>query len=59
MRNNLNAESNIALLLSAWRKSELPIIHIQLCSAEPDSLLRLELTGNAFKKEALVADLEK
>ncbi|HBQ99574.1 MAG: isochorismatase family protein [Roseofilum sp. Belize BBD 4] len=30
-RNNLNAESHIALLLSAWRRKHLPIIHIQHC----------------------------
>ncbi len=31
-RNNPDAESNIALLLSEWRKHELPIIHIRHCS---------------------------
>lgn len=51
-RNNPDAESNIALLLSAWRKHELPIIHIRHCSVAPDSPLRLELPGNAFKEEA-------
>jgi nicotinamidase-related amidase len=51
-RNNPEAESNIALLLSAWRKHELPIIHIRHCSVEPNSSLRPELPGNAFKEEA-------
>ena len=51
-RNNPGAESNIALLLSEWRKHELPIVHIQHCSAEPNSLLRPELPGSEFKEEA-------
>jgi nicotinamidase-related amidase len=51
-RSNPNAESNIALLLSEWRKNERPIIHIRHCSVEPNSPLRPELPGNAFKEEA-------
>ena len=51
-RNNPDAESNIALLLSKWRKYELPIIHIRHCSVEPTSPLRPELPGNEFKEEA-------
>ena len=51
-RNNPGAESNIALLLSEWRKHELPIVHIQHCSVEPNSLLRPELPGSEFKEEA-------
>ena len=51
-RNNPQAESNIALLLSHWRKRELPVIHIRHCSVMPDSPLRPELPGNAFKEEA-------
>ncbi len=51
-RNNPGAEAKIALLFSAWRKKGLPIIHIQHCSIEPDSPLRTELPGNAFKDEA-------
>ncbi len=51
-RNNPDAESNIALLLSEWRKYEWPIIHIRHCSVEPNSPLRPELPGNEFKKEA-------
>jgi nicotinamidase-related amidase len=52
MRNNPDAESNIALLLSKWRKHGQPIIHIRHCSVRPDSPLRPELPGNAFKEEA-------
>jgi nicotinamidase-related amidase len=40
------------LLLSEWRKHERPIIHIRHCSVEPNSPLRPELPGNAFKEEA-------
>lgn len=51
-RNNSDAEANIALLLSEWRKHELPVIHIRHCSVEPNSPLRPELPGNEFKEEA-------
>lgn len=51
-RNNPDAEPNIALLLSEWRKHGLPIIHIRHCSVEPNSPLRPELPGNDFKEEA-------
>ena len=51
-RNNPDAESNIALLLAEWRRNRLPIVHIQHCSVEPNSPLRPELPGNAFKDVA-------
>ena len=50
-RNNPNAEFNMALLLSHWRKSGMPVIHVQHCSIEPNSPLRTGFSGNDFKQE--------
>ena len=50
-RNNPNAEINIAALLATWREQRRPIVHIRHCSVEPDSPLRPELPGNAYKDE--------
>lgn len=58
-RNNPGAEANIALLLAEWRQQELPIIHIRHCSTAPNSPLRPELPGNAFKEQALPLPTEK
>ena len=52
-RNNPNAETNIALLLSEWRRRNQPIIHIRHCSIEPHSPLRPESPGNQFKEEVI------
>ena len=51
-RNNPEAESNIALLMSNWRKHKLPIIHIRHCSVQPNSPLRPGQPGNEFKNES-------
>jgi nicotinamidase-related amidase len=51
LRNNPGAEDNMSALLEAWREHELPIIHIRHCSVEPNSPLRPELPGNAYKDE--------
>ena len=52
-RNNPDAESNMGRLIEVWRASDRPIIHIQHCSVEPDSPLRPELPGCAFKDVAM------
>ncbi len=52
-RNNPDAEQRIADLLAAWRAAGRPVIHVQHLSLEPDSPLREDLPGHAFKTEAL------
>jgi nicotinamidase-related amidase len=52
-RNNPDAERNMRMLLEAWRRAGLPVIHVQHMSAEPDSPLRPGLPGNAIKPEVL------
>jgi nicotinamidase-related amidase len=57
-RNNPMAEKNISRLISSWRSEKRPIVHIQHCSAEPESPLRPELPGWQFKPEAAPIDGE-
>ena len=52
IRNNLQAESNIAQIIELWRAKSRPVIHIQHCSTEADSPLRLGQSGVEFKPEA-------
>jgi nicotinamidase-related amidase len=52
-RNNPGAERNIAALLTAWRQARRPVLHVQHMSQQPDSPLRPERPGNAFKPEAV------
>lgn len=52
-RNNLHAEANIAELLAAWRRFDLPVIHVQHCSVNEDSPLHPRRPGNDLKEEVL------
>ncbi len=52
MRNNPDAEANIAQLIDAWRTDHRPVIHVQHCSTNPASPLRESTPGHAFKPEA-------
>ena len=51
-RNNPDAERRIAELLAAWRATGRPVIHVQHLSHEPQSPLREDAPGHAFKVEA-------
>jgi nicotinamidase-related amidase len=46
-RNNPGAERNIALLIEAFRKAHMPVIHIRHASLEPESPFRPERSGFA------------
>lgn len=50
-RNNPEAEKNIACLLTAWRKANLPILHIRHDSTFATSDYRPGQAGNHFKAE--------
>ena len=58
VRNNPDAERHIAALLAAWRAARAPVIHVRHMSQEPDSPLRPDCAGNAFKPEARPRDGE-
>lgn len=50
-RNNPGAEQNIARLLSAWRETGRPVIHVKHDSTDPSSLFRPGQAGNDVKDE--------
>ncbi len=51
-RNNPAMEERVAALLSAWRSSNRPVIHVKHMSTDPTSPLHPDHPGNAFKIEA-------
>ena len=52
-RNNPEAETNIAALLSAWRATGRPIYHVRHDSRAPQSHYRPGQPGHDFKPEAM------
>ena len=57
-RNNPDAETNAASLLSAWRETARPIFHVRHCSTSPESPLRPGQPGNETKPEVRPAGQE-
>lgn len=52
-RNNPDAESNIQILLSAWRRADWPIVHVRHISREPSSPFWAGQPGAEFQPELL------
>ncbi len=57
-RNNPDSDAVIATLLGAWRAGGHPVIHVRHASTEPDSPLRPERPGFAYKDVATPVDGE-
>ncbi|MEP0072968.1 MAG: cysteine hydrolase family protein [Marinomonas sp.] len=53
VRNNLEAEDKIQVLLKVWRAKKLPILHIKHMSTEPESKYFPGTAGNDFKQVAM------
>jgi nicotinamidase-related amidase len=58
LRNNPDAEQNIAKLLQQWRVRQLPVFHVRHSSTEQDSTYRPDQPGFAFKPEAMPLEHE-
>jgi len=58
-RNNPRAETNVAILIAAWRSAGAPVIHVHHDSAGPSGHFRPGTPGNAAKPEALPLDGER
>jgi nicotinamidase-related amidase len=56
-RNNVEAEKRAGVLLELWRQMNLPVVHIQHASTNPNSLLHPTNPGHAFKE--IVQPLEQ
>ena len=52
-RNNVQAEANIGQLLTAWRNTQRPIVHVRHLSTEPASTYRPGQEGCDFKEAVL------
>lgn len=59
IRNNTQAEANVARLLKYWREKGWPVWHVRHDSTEPDSHYRPGQPGHDFKPEALPLPGEK
>jgi nicotinamidase-related amidase len=57
-RNNPQMEKNVMTLLSAWRQTQRPVIHVRHNSCEPLSTYRPGQEGNEFKPEVMPAENE-
>jgi nicotinamidase-related amidase len=57
-RNNPDAESVAAALLDRWREADRPVAHVRHASTEPDSPLRPDGPGFAWKPETAPVDGE-
>lgn len=49
-RDNPHCESNVAALLAGWREAGRPVVFVRHDSTQPDSPLRPDRPGNAFKE---------